>query len=198
VTEPEEGGPVSPEDEFYDFLHGIEGQEPSGEEEPDPVVVVRSQCDQWVQATQAVRFENREGLFPGPLASPAHVKDGLVLVRARLDQMETMLGNVIALKAASAEAATRAEQRAEDAWDVQAEAEQRRPRPEYQGSRERYAFWNLATRDERAAAREARALANYVRGAYDVIKLHYEGLNETRRDLVSRLSHFRWESSMEQ
>lgn len=196
MSQPEEGGPVDPADEFYDWLHQAEGQPPPEDGDTDPAVVVRMQCDQWVQTVQALRFQ--PGLWPGPEASPANVKDSLVQARARLDQAEVALGNVIALRAASAEAATRAEQRADDAWDLQAEAEQRRPRPEYQGSKERYAFWNLATRDQRAEARDARALANYVRGVHDVVRLHHDGLNETRRDLASRLAHFRWETHMEQ
>lgn len=179
-------------DEFFEMLHDAE-EGPEGD--LDPRAAVRGQCDQWVQLAMALRFSPDR--WPGAQASPSDVKDALVDVRSRLDQMENLLVSVMALRSGSAAGAREAEQRAEDAWDRQAEAERHRPRPEYQGSRERYAYWNLAIRAERANAREARDLADYVRGIHDVIRVAYDGLNETRRDLVSRLTHFRWESNLE-
>lgn len=190
---------TEPADEFLDLLH--EAGE-TGQLHPldDPGEVIRQQCEQWMQAMTVLRHQNIRDLWPAREASPTQVNNALVEVRARLDQLETLFGQVIALKHATAEAAQIQERRADDAWDDQARAERdsRRPRPEYQGSRERYAYWNIAIRGERAAARQARELADYVRSVYDVMKLAYDGLNETRRDLAARLTHFRWETHMEQ
>lgn len=186
------------EDDFFGLLHEAEAAGPPLEEDPlaDASAMVRAQCEGWLQQAFALRFDPDR--WPPSSAPPNDVKDALVQVRASLDQLETLLANVMMLKAGSAAGATQAENAADDAWDRQAEAERHRPRPEYQGSRERYAYWNLAIRAERARARDARDLANYVRGAADVIKLVHDGLNETRRDLAARLTHARWEIHMEQ
>jgi hypothetical protein len=192
---------TSPEDEFFGLLHEAEGDftgdSAEADELADPAAALRAQCDEWIQAAQQIRY-HPEFRWPGTQASPGDVKDALVHVRARLDSLESVLSAVMMLKAGSAGAARDAERAADDAWNRQAEAERHRVRPEYQGSRERYAYWELAIRAERARAREARDLADYVRGAFDVIKLAYDGLNETRRDLASRLTHLRWETHLEQ
>src|ERR1700742_1379553 len=99
------------------------------EEEPDPVEVVRAQCDQWAQDAMNLRFSPDR--WPGTSASPTAVKNALVDVRALLDQLEGLLANVMAFKAAATAQAVAVEQAADDAWDRQAEAERRRPRPEY-------------------------------------------------------------------
>lgn len=189
MTEP----PDDAIDEFFDMMGG-----PPPDDDPldDPVAAVRAQCDQWAQAAMALRFDPDR--WPVSAASPSDVKDALVQVRSRLDQLEGLLANVISFKGATAAQARDLEQQADDAWDDQAEAERRRPRPEYQGSKERYAYWNLATRVERGRARQAREMSDYARSTFDVIRLVYDGLNETRRDLVTRLGHARWETHMEQ
>jgi hypothetical protein len=181
---------TDPDDAFFDMLHAAE------EAEPDPAAAVRAQCDQWAQAAMQLRFAPDR--WPSAHASPTDVKNALVDVRGLLDQLEGLLANIVSFKGATAAQARDLEQQADDAWDEQAEAERRRPRPEYQGSKERYAYWNLAIREQRARARQAREMADYARTTYDVVRLVYDGLNETRRDLASRLTHFRWESHIEQ
>lgn len=162
----------------------------------DPGVVLRQQCEQWVQAAMTLRYD--PAYWPGSQASPNDVKNALVEVRAQLDQLEAILAQAMTLKGGTASAARQAEALADAAWDDQARAEQRRPRPEYQGSKERYAYWNIAIRPQRGRAQAARELADYVRGVHDVIKLAHDGLNETRRDLAARLTHARWEIHLEQ
>jgi hypothetical protein len=164
----------------------------------DPGLVIREQCSGWLAVTEQYRLRVHKA-WPGPDAIPDRIKDTLVSVRGVLDNVETIYGQVMAVRNATAMRARAAELAAEDAWDRQAEAEQHshRQRPDYQGSRERYAYWNIAIRAERQAAREARELADYVRGVYDQVKLAYDGINETRRDLAARLTHLRWERSIE-
>jgi hypothetical protein len=181
-------------DELFDqFFMGAAAEDDVLE---DPGTVARQQCAMWADAAGRWRFQDLPR--PNAQASPSDVKDALVEVRARLDSIEVILSQVISFKAGTAAQAESLERVADDAWDDQALAEQRRPRPEYQGSKERYAYWNIAIRVQRARARDARDLANLARSTYDQIKLHYDGLNETRRDLAARLTHARWEIHLEQ
>lgn len=177
-------------DEFFGLLEGAAAE--------DPQDVLRRQCEAWVTAATELRFAPDR--WPSAQASPWNVAEALVTVRSRLDGVEAYLGNAMALRAATAAQAKHLEQAADDAWDGQADEERRsrRPRPEWQGAKERYAYWNLAIRPQRALAREARELADYVRDAYDRIKLAYDGLDGTRRDLNARLTHLRWETNQEQ
>jgi hypothetical protein len=186
-------------DEFFDLLEDAAAGG-SADQLDDPHAVIRQQCADWVQAAQLLRFADKHEIWPGSEASAHEVAAALTRARSRLDQVESFLASAIALKAGTAEQAKKHEQAADDAWDDQADAERRSraPRPEWQGAKERYAYWSLAIRDQRRRARQSRELADHVRCTYDLIKLAYDGLNETRRDLASRLSHFRWETHMEQ
>lgn len=154
---------------------------------------LKAHCAQWVKKA----LELRDVENPSAQASPSSVRDALVQARANLDQLETLLSQVIALKVSADVRAKELEGAAEDAWDIKAEAERRTMRRDYEGSKERYAYWNIAVRAERHAARDARLFADYCRGAYDRIKLAYDGLDKARQDLNSRLKHLQWESSME-
>lgn len=194
------------DDDFMDILGGDAGAagdfEPGDEEAlyegdlQDPRTIIRQQCELWLEAARRWRFDDMPR--PNAQASPAQVANALVDVRARLDSVEVILGSVMSTRSATAMQARELEQAADDAWDRQAEAERRRPRPEWQGAKERYAYWNLAIRTERQRAREARALADLLRDTYDRVRLSYDGLNDTRRDLTTRLTHARWEIHMEQ
>ena len=162
---------------------------------PDPEGVVRQQCEQWLQTAATLRFGYSA---PGAQASPTQIKDCLVEVRARLDQLELVLASVMAFKAATVAKAVELEKAADDAWEDRAGTERRTARREWEGPRERYAYWELDIRPQRHAARLARARADYAKEACECIELHYYGLDGVRRDLAGRLTHLRWESSMEQ
>jgi hypothetical protein len=164
-------------------------------EQAEAADVVREQCAMWVEAVSAMR---RGALWPGPSASPAEVDSALVQARTRLDRAEFLLGQAMSLKAGTAAQAKVLEAAADDAWDDQASAARHGPRREYEGPRERYAYWEIAIRPQRHQARQARALADYCKDCYDRIRLSYDGLNDLRRDLLGRLTHLRWESHLEQ
>lgn len=155
--------------------------------------VLRDKCAEWLAAAYALR----KSPWPGKGASPFAVSEALVQARANLDNLETIYGHIMALRAASEAKARELEVKASDAWDKEANDHRREPRREYEGSQERYAYWRLATRIQLLEARDAREFADFVKGTYDRIKLCYDGLNELRRDLASRLTHLRWEKSME-
>lgn len=164
-------------------------------DEPDsPEDILRAQARQWLQAAEAVRYG---ASWPDADATPMQVHRALVDARATLDRMETVLAAVISFRHATASRAKSLELAAEDAWEDRAAAD-RRQRRDFEGARERYAWWNFDIRAQRLEARSARELAEYARDVHERVKLAYDGLNDTRRDLVARLTHLRWESSMEQ
>jgi hypothetical protein len=136
--------------------------------------------------------------WPAASASPTQVKNALVEVRSQLDRLEVVYSAAMGLRGATAAQAKALEQAADDAWDDKANAERRAARREYEGPRERYAYWELDIRPHRHRAREARALADFARETCDRVELAYRGLDGLRRDLVGRLTHLRWESNMEQ
>lgn len=169
---------------------------PDDQEEPaSPSDVIRAQCTLWVEAASTMR---RGAPWPGPDAAPIEVAQALVDTRTRLDRVEVLLGNAMSLKAGTAAQAKALEAAADDAWDDMAYQGRNGYRREYEGPRERYAYWEIAIRPQRRAAREARALADFAKDIYDRVRLSYDGLNDLRRDTAGRLTHLRWEQSMEQ
>lgn len=138
-------------------------------------------------------LEQASGLrgFPLPDESAAlpAVHRALVEVRARLDQLETVHGQALTLKAA-AEAAALGEERAEqDAWDDEAERYQKRGlRQDYEGAQERYAVFRIRTRDVRARARAARDIADLAAFTERRISAMHRGLDGARLDLHRRLN----------
>jgi hypothetical protein len=161
---------------------------------PNPAGVVRQQCASWIAAAETLRHTE----WPPFSAIPERVAEALVQARARLDSLEAILGSVMALRSATAANARALEQAADDAWNDRAGTERRTARRDFEGARERYAWWELDVRPQRTSARQARLLADDVKAAHDRIRLAYDGLNELRRDLSSRLTHLRWERSMDQ
>lgn len=183
------------EDDFLGLLEDEGVPADSAELVADPAEVVRQQCAVWVESASSLRHG---APWPSANAPPVQVRDALVDVRSRLDQLELVYARAMALKAATAAQARAAEQAADDAWDDRANADRRAIRREYEGSRERYAYWELDIRPLRLRAREARERADFARATCDRIELAYRGLDGLRRDLAGRLTHLRWETSMEQ
>jgi hypothetical protein len=166
-----------------------------GDRLPDPTEVIRQQCAEWLSAASTLRYG---APLPSSAASPTEVKDALVEVRARLDQLELVYASVMGLKAATTAQAKALEQAADDAWNDRAVEERRSARREWEGAKERYAYWELDIRPQRQRARAARELADFAKDACERIELAYYGLDGLRRDLAGRMTHLRWESSMEQ
>lgn len=161
----------------------------------DPAGVLRRQCEEWLATARDLRYN---APWPRSSATPSQVSEALVEARASLDRLEVVYSAVIGLRSATATQARVLEQAADDAWDDRANAERRTARREYEGPRERYAYWELDIRPQRRRARDARDLADYVKAACDRVELAYRGLDGLRRDLAARLTHLRWETSMEQ
>jgi hypothetical protein len=192
LGDPEEGVQHYPNEP--DFPPELEAPN-LGDSLPDPAEVVRQQCAEWLSAASALRYS---APLPGSAAPPVEVKDALVEVRARLDRLELVYASVMSLKAATAAQAKALEQVADDSWNDRAVEERRSPRREWEGAKERYAYWELDIRPQRQRARAARELADFAKDACERIELAYYGLDSLRRDLAGRMTHLRWESSMEQ
>jgi hypothetical protein len=121
-----------------------------------------------------------------------------VEVRARLDRLELVYASIMGLRSATAAQAKALEQAADDAWNDRAAEGRRNVRREWEGAKERYAYWELDIRPQRMRARAARELADFAKDACERIELAHRGLDGARRDLAGRMTHLRWESSMEQ
>lgn len=131
-------------------------------------------------------------------AGPHPVHEALVGARSRLDQLEVLLGRAMDLKHASVMEAVRLEQAAEDAWDVLADNARRQGlRDQYEGAQERYATWRLRTREERAAARYARQVADVCSVCEAKVRLLYRGLDNARQDLHVRLRALAFETVLD-
>lgn len=135
---------------------------------------------------------------PGIDAIPHKVHSALVDARARLDQLEGILGQAMDLKHAAGMEARRLEQAEQDAWDEKADnARKRGLRQDFEGAQERYATWRLQTRDERLAARHARAVADLCDICEAKVRLAHRGLDNARQDLHARLRALAFESTLE-
>lgn len=159
----------------------------------DPLAAIRAQCNTWL----AEAFRLRQVPNPSDTAPPAAVHRALVQARAHLDTLETYLSTALAFKAVTATNARRQEEAAEDAWDAKAGETRRQMRREFEGAQERYAYWRLDTREQRKAARQARAAADIAADAAERIRLAYRGLDGLRSDLGYRLRYLQWESALE-
>lgn len=170
----------------------------TAEEQPaealsDPIAAIREQCNSWL----ASAFQLRQVRNPPDTAAPAAVHQALVQARAQLDTLETVLSTALAFKAVTATNARQQEDIAEDAWDDKAGEGRRQMRREFEGAQERYAWWRLDTRDQRRAARQARAAADVAADTAERIRIAYRGLDGLRADLNARLKYLQWESMME-
>lgn len=131
-------------------------------------------------------------------SAPDAVHLALVDARARLDQLEELLGQAMDARHASAMEATRLEQAAQDAWDEVADSSRKQGlRAEFEGAQERYATWRLKTRPQHLAARNARAMADIAAACEAKVRMLYRGLDGTRQDLHKRLSALAFENNLE-
>jgi hypothetical protein len=154
---------------------------------PDPVAVLAAECQGWLSQALSLRAAVK---VPPASAPQATLYEAMVTAGAHLDTMETLLSQAIGFKGAAEIGAKAAEAAAEDAWEDQAGKEKQRGSygREYQGAKERYAYWSLATRQERSAAREARRLADVAGDVERRVRLHYYGLLAAHDALSRRLA----------
>lgn len=158
---------------------------------------VRAVLAGYITEALDLRFSG-ESLKPG--ASPAEVLDNLYGVRLRLDRIEELHARALRVKARAQRAATLATATADDAFDRAAQTRRTAPvirGDEFSSARERTAEANLATLDERIAARQATDLAHHTDEAVDVIRLVHRGLDGVRHDLHTVLRAMTLETNLE-
>lgn len=131
-------------------------------------------------------------------AGPHEVHQALVQVRARLDRLEAIMLAAMGLRDTAQVQARKLEQKADDAWDDEAERARRTgDRYDFEGAQERMAAWRVKVRPQRAAARTAREAADKLAAAEKRISVMYRGLDNTRLDLHRRLAAFNVERALE-
>lgn len=151
----------------------------------EPAAVLAAEAKGWLTEVQQLRKAVRN---PPVAAGPDALYQVLVQARGNMDRIEELLAMALSFKGAAEVKARELEQAAEDAWEDTASRERRTPRRDFEGSRERYAYWNIAIRDHVFRARRARKLADIAADTERCIALHYYGLDKARQDLARRLS----------
>lgn len=160
---------------------------------PDKLSAIHAVTADLLNKAAGLRAVNQ----PQERAIPHVLHDTLVYVRANLDRLEVVLGQAMDLKHATAMEARRQEQAEQDAWDDEADKARKQGRGEYEGAQERYAYWRLKTRDQRALARQAREEADVAADCEAKVRLMYRGLDSARQDLHARLRAVAFESALE-
>lgn len=136
--------------------------------------------------------------LPGAHASGDELLGSLLDVRAKLDRMEELLGNVLRVRAHALARHTVARIRADDAWD-EAAVKQRSAavRDEYSSAKERAAATNLEVLDLRRTERAADADARACDEAVEQIRLRYRGLADVRQDIHTIVRARQFESTLD-
>lgn len=164
-------------------------------EEPlDPTAAVLGQCQAWLSEARELRAVPN----PSVAATLDPLHQALVTARGNQDRLEEILLRAIALKAATAVRAKELEEAAEDAWEDQANKDRRTMRRDFEGAKERYAYWSIAIREQRGRARLARKAADIADSTETSISKLYYGLDKARLDLHKRMSAvLSWQSNLE-
>ncbi len=158
----------------------------------EAVEAVKAQCAEWLMTAQNYRTV----LMPEPGAPPQEFYEALLQVRGHLDSMEPLLDAATGLRGSTARMTKDLHDAAEDAWDRQAAAGRRHIK-EFEGARERYADFNLATLEQRMAERQMARLADLAKETEERLRLIYRGLNDARQDCLKVIGYLQWESSLE-
>ena len=129
--------------------------------------------------------------LPNDLSNPQVVMDSLVRVRQRLDRVDYLLCQVMALRTAAKRGSDSAQAQADDAWDTAVMSIRNatvRRNDDFTGPRERYAEANLATINQKRDARLANDTA-YLADSYEQVVRHAQrGLDSLRYDHIAVLN----------
>jgi hypothetical protein len=121
-------------------------------------------------------------------------------VRPRLDRLEWLRSQALALRGAVKAASKAAAGAREDAWDSAWEAMTRsggRAGSDYDNARERSARVNLRVVGETRRARQLEIAADMAWDIHEQVKQLHEGMKEVRQDCMAHLRHVVWESTLE-
>lgn len=146
---------------------------------------VRAYIDSWT----AKAIELRQ--FKVPLATaPVHdVSEALLTVRGKLDGMEELYSNAVAMRGTVRRGEAAARDKVSDAWDGEYERRKTTGRfhtEDFRSGREKEAEINLAIRTVRTDAREMRELLDAVTECAERIRIKYFALRDIREELLQR------------
>jgi hypothetical protein len=160
------------------------------------IATARQQSGQWLAEAEKMRFGVQR---TPPEASPSEIREALIQARAYLDSLETYFSLAINQRSAFRICAREIREAADDNWDrLAAGANQRgQGARDFEGSKERYARFNLDNFDSERQARLWRQASEIADECYDRMRVYYYGLRDTVMDLREALRSFTMESSLD-
>jgi hypothetical protein len=130
-------------------------------------------------------------------ALPQDVHSALVEVRGRLDTMEDLHGDLLAIQALVGDRVRLLEDARQAAWDgLATKPSVRGMSMDYQGKEERYAAWNLATARELRALRAGQRVADIVKAAERQASAMVASRRALLRELDTTLRYLPWQETM--
>lgn len=161
----------------------------------DAVAVAAQTYSAWLGEVEQLRFAQ----VPEPDSSPEVIREALLLSRANLDRLEAIYSLSMAQRGAFERKAQEMEDAADDAWaEIAAKAVQTgHGARDYEGSKERYARFDMLNIDRRRDARQWRQAAKVAGEADARIRLAYYGLQNVMQSLRDALRSFTLESSLD-
>ena len=161
----------------------------------DPVSTVRQVYETWLAEVEILRHHKTVA----PEAGPGEIREALLRTRGFLDRLEEIYSLSLAQRGAFRRMARDREAAADDNWDrLAATANQTgRGARDYEGSKERYARFNVDNFEHMRTARQWRQAADVADEITERIRLAYYGLRDTLMDLRESLRSFTMESSLD-
>lgn len=160
------------------------------------VRAVRAYMDSWTEQSIILRqFE-----VPLATAPPADVLERLVEVRGKLDGLEEIYSQAIALRGTVRRGDNAAKDKERDAWDEEYQRRKQAGRfhdSDYKSGREKEAEINLAIRPVRLSSREIRDLLDAMNEVLDRLRVKYFALRDIREELLQRGRAVTFESHLD-
>lgn len=164
---------------------------------PTPEEVVRGQFLSWLGEIKDLRKQVSEG-FPSATAGPSAFAEHLLVTRSALDRAEELYGWALTIRAGARRAATECQHEADDAFDSEDKAQRnRRSREDFMTGREREADVRLVIFGKLREARRLARLSDECSEMFDRVRIIYDGLKDTRQDLLRMVGQAAWESHLE-
>lgn len=137
--------------------------------------------------------------LPAKNATPQEVLERLHEVRAALDRVEELMQTAYRAKEMVSRSASFHAAVHEDAWDSEISKYNRSPvrRGDFEAPKERYSEVNLATFEQKRAARLAAKNLSFTTEVWNSIKTSHRGLDTLRSDVLVVLRTVQFLSSLE-
>lgn len=164
---------------------------------PTAESVVLGQFAAWLGEIKVLRKDVSDG-FPSATAGPSAFADHLLAARSALDRAEELYGWALTIRAGARRAATACQHEADDAFDSEDKAQRnRRSREDFMTGREREADVRLVIFEKLREARRLARISDECSEMFERIKIVYDGLKDTRQDLLRMVGQAAWESHLE-